>query len=200
MALRSTTRVVTRLTGGARALEKPWVRTASAMPEEIEYQQLWSPPQAEVPDYDGWDDKLEADFLPRRNTTGQSFHQSRPPVGNPRAGICESVLDLVGQTPMVSVCAYGCALTLPPCAHSAVVTVVWVPACAGGRRCARTGCQDSNSDGDTSLEWQSREQKGPALQLCSTCQSGCARAFASTPPSRRPPIDARPCPLPLRIV
>lgn len=142
MALRSTTRIVTRctlrLTGGARAGGgggQPWVRTASAMPEEIEYEQPWSPPPTEVPDYDGWDEKLEADFLPRRNTTGKTFHQSRPPVGNPRAGICDSVLDLVGQTPMVSVCAQGVRL----CTRAVVHT--WVSGCAGGRSCARAGCR-----------------------------------------------------------
>ena len=169
------------------------------MPEEVEYEQPWSPPPAEVPDYDGWDDQLEADFLPRRNTTGQSFHQSRPPVGNPRAGICESVLDLVGQTPMVSVCAYGCALTVPPCAHSAIVTVVsgsyWAGGGARGQGVKiRIVMAIHHSDGN------SREQKRPALQLYSNCQAGFERAFASTPPSHRPPIDARTCPLLLRIV
>jgi len=95
MALRSSIRLANQLC----SKQKPWARAASAMPD-LDHEP-WSPAPAEIPDYNGWDPELESEFLPRRKTHGQTFHQSRPPVGNPRAGICDSVLELVGQTPMI---------------------------------------------------------------------------------------------------
>jgi cystathionine beta-synthase len=49
-----------------------------------------------VPPYAGWDKQIEDDFWARAAPDA-----SKQPMKNNRAGICDSVLDLVGQTPMV---------------------------------------------------------------------------------------------------
>jgi len=73
-------------------------RISSALAEP-EFEEFTLKP-TEVPDYNGWDAALEADFLPRRNTTKVTYN-SEASSTNPREGICDSVLELVGQTPMI---------------------------------------------------------------------------------------------------
>mmetsp|Transcript_11929 Transcript_11929/g.14427 ORF Transcript_11929/g.14427 Transcript_11929/m.14427 type:complete len:445 (+) Transcript_11929:29-1363(+) len=49
-----------------------------------------------VPPYDGWDKQIDDEFRKRAAPDA-----SKEPMKNNRAGICDSVLDLIGQTPMV---------------------------------------------------------------------------------------------------
>ena len=102
MALRSAARIAARRRwAAARPGGKLSVRSASAV-ADTDSEVPWSTqPIAQVPDYDGWDVSLEGDFTPRRQTTAATFHAAEQPRADPRAGICDSVLELVGQTPMV---------------------------------------------------------------------------------------------------
>lgn len=65
----------------------------------------WRKP-APVPDYDGWDSKIESEFGKRKGA--QALKRDA------RDGICDSLLDLVGKTPMVRMSRLSQVLGIDP--------------------------------------------------------------------------------------
>jgi len=75
----------------------------------------WRTP-ASVPAYDGWDDSIEGKFRQKQRQSAWSDQTKNgaAPRPNTRDGICDSALDLVGDTPMIRLARLSNKLGLDP--------------------------------------------------------------------------------------
>jgi len=110
-----------------------WKSSQAVLDDEITEQRRWKNP-VDIPAYDGWNEKIDADFRKRirRRDENESvtavppfleaaeasassrWAESDAVPKDRRSGICDSVLDLVGQTPLVRMSRLAAHLGLHP--------------------------------------------------------------------------------------
>jgi len=88
------------------------VRAAPLSTDKINMEPAWRE-RAAIPDYNGWDATLEESFQKRKQAPVFKPGSENPPLKDGRSGIADSVLDLVGQTPLVRMSRLCAHLGLP---------------------------------------------------------------------------------------